>query len=388
MGTVFLRFGFVSLGLLVCVACSDASTPDDNNSGPPPFMGDTSALPGPATTPAPSTNPDPVLDAVTPPVASNETPSTNLPVVPVTPATDGNAPAAQNPADTPPDQTPPDMATPPDQTPPDQTPPDQATPPDQTPPDQAPPDQTPPAGPQTRVFLLFGQSNMWGVPLPQQQDLAINPRVEVLTTQACNRHGNNQWVPAQPPLHGCVGAPGTNGQGPGVGPGDYFGKAIADAFPQDTILLVPAAVPGVSINTFQPGQQNYTNLLNRARMAQQRGPIAGMIFHQGESDSGQQDWPTRVKNTVDRLRADLGIGEVPFVAGELLYSPAGCCGNGHNPLINQLPNIISNAAVARADGFTPVPASVDTFGNLHFDLASQREFGRRYAQAMLQLLGN
>jgi hypothetical protein len=370
MGIVFRAFGLVSVGLLVCAACGDASPDDDTNSGPPPFAGDTSVLPAqPAMTPLPSGDPEPgnAGDPVTTPPANNEAPPTNVPVVPSTPETDGTTPAAQNP-------------------------PTEPTPTEPTPTEPTPTEPTPtepaPATPQTRVFLLFGQSNMWGVPLPQQQDLAMNPRVEVLTTQACNRHGNSQWVPAQPPLHGCVGAPGTNGQGPGVGPGDYFAKAIADAFPQDTILLVPAAVPGVSINTFQPGQQNYTNLLNRARVAQQRGEIAGMIFHQGESDSGQGDWPTRVKNTVDRLRADLGIGEVPFVAGELLYNPAGCCGNGHNPLVNQLPTLINNAAVARAEGFTPLPASVDTFGNLHFDLASQREFGRRYAQAMLELLGD
>ena len=40
-------------------------------------------------------------------------------------------------------------------------------------------------------------------------------------------------------------------------------------------------------------------------------------------------------------------------------------------------------AVAKADGFTAVPQSQDTFGNLHFDLPSQREFGRRFGQAML-----
>jgi hypothetical protein len=372
MGIVFRSLGWVGLGLLVCAACGDAAT-DDTNSGPPPFSGDTSVLPAqPA--PTPSVNPEPgnPTDPVTTPPTNNEAPPTDLPVAPSTPETDGTTPAAQNPS--------------PEPTPTEPTP-TEPTPTEPTPTEPTP-TEPPPAGPQTRVFLLFGQSNMWGVPLPQQQDLAINPRVEVLTTQACNSHGNNQWVPAQPPLHGCVGAPGTNGQGPGVGPGDYFAKTIADAFPEDTILLVPAAVPGVSINTFQPGQQNYTNLLNRARMAQQRGAIAGMIFHQGESDSGQGDWPSRVKNTVDRLRADLGIGAVPFVAGELLYNPAGCCGNGHNPLVNQLPSMITNAAVALAAGFAPLPASVDTFGNLHFDLASQREFGRRYGQAMLELLGD
>jgi hypothetical protein len=205
--------------------------------------------------------------------------------------------------------------------------------------------------------------------------------VEVLTLTSCGRHGTNQWVVAQPPLHGCVGQIGTGTQGPGLGPGDYFGKALADAFPQDTILLVPAAVPGVSINTFQPGQQNYNTLLSRARMAQQRGQIRGMIFHQGETDSGQDTWPNRVKTVVDRLRSDLGTGAVPFIAGELLIG--GCC-TGHNQFVNMLPNVITNAFVARANGFTPLPN--DGFGNLHFDLNSQREFGRRYGQLMIDAL--
>jgi carbohydrate esterase-like sialic acid-specific acetylesterase len=239
----------------------------------------------------------------------------------------------------------------------------------------------PPGTPRTQVFLLFGQSNMWGVPNPQQQDLEINPRVEVLTMTSCQRHGVNQWVPAQPPLHGCVGQIGTGTQGPGLGPGDYFAKTVADAFPEDTILLVPAAVPGVSIDTFQPGQQNYNNLLTRARMAQQRGEIRGMIFHQGETDNNQGTWPARVKTVVDRLRSDLGTGEVPFVAGELLIG--GCC-TAHNTLINQLPSVITNTSVARANGFTPLPN--DGFGNLHFDLTSQREFGRRYGQLMVDAL--
>jgi hypothetical protein len=203
----------------------------------------------------------------------------------------------------------------------------------------------------------------------------------VLTLTSCGRHGTNQWVPAQPPLHGCVGQAGTGAQGPGVGPGDYFAKALADAFPQDTILLVPNAIPGVSIDVFQPGQTAYNSIVSRARMAQQRGQIRGMIFHQGETDSGQSNWPTRVKTVVDRLRSDLGIGQVPFVAGELLIG--GCC-TGHNTYVNQLPTVISNAFVARANGFTAVPN--DGFGNLHFDLPSQREFGRRYGQLMIDAL--
>jgi hypothetical protein len=238
----------------------------------------------------------------------------------------------------------------------------------------------------TQVFLLFGQSNMWGVPAPQTEDMAINPRVEVLSINGCAAHGANQWVPAQPPLHGCVGQPSGGGQGPGVGPGDYFGKTLAEAFPEDTILLVPNAIPGVSIDVFQPGQAAYNSTLARARLAQERGEIRGMIFHQGESDSGQGSatWPGRVKTVVERLRSDLGIGEVPFVAGELFY---GCGCQTHNPFINQLPAMISNTFVARADGFTAVPREQDTFGNLHFDRNSQVEFGRRYGALMITALG-
>jgi hypothetical protein len=241
-----------------------------------------------------------------------------------------------------------------------------------------PPDEVEPPPPSTQVFLLFGQSNMWGVPNPQAQDLVINPRVEVLTMTSCGRHGTNQWVPAQPPLHGCVGQAGTGTMGPGVGPGDYFGKALAEAFPQDTILLVPNAIPGVSIDVFQPGQAAYNSTLARARMAQQRGEIRGIIFHQGETDSGQDTWPVRVRTVVDRLRADLGIDNVPFVAGEL--PETGCCG-GHNTFVAQLPSVIDNAHVVPSDGLGILP------DNLHFHVEAQRTFGRRYGEVMLDALG-
>ena len=69
-----------------------------------------------------------------------------------------------------------------------------------------------------------------------------------------------------------------------------------------------------------------------------------MIFHQGESDNNQGDWPMRVKTVVDRLRSDLNVPNAPFVAGELWYQ--GCCA-AHNTLVNQLPSVITKAAVPR-----------------------------------------
>lgn len=248
--------------------------------------------------------------------------------------------------------------------------------------------QPQPPTPQTQVFVLFGQSNMYGVPAPEAVDLPATARAEVLSLQACGRHAVNQWVPAQPPLHGCVGQPSNNPFGPGLGPGDYFARVVTEAFPEDTILLVPNAIPGVSIDVFLPGQQSYNSMVSRARMAQERGEIRGILFHQGEANTNAPDWVGKVAQVVASLRSDLGIGEsVPFIAGELPFD--GCC-SSHNPRVNQLPNSIPNTRIVSAQGLAtyPEPSGELVGQRLHFDVGAQRELGRRYAAAFLQAVGD
>ena len=86
------------------------------------------------------------------------------------------------------------------------------------------------------------------------------------------------------------------------------------------------------------------------------------------------------------LRTDLGLdsAQVPFLAGELLANGApqnGCCGNAMNPRIQSLPGLIPNAFVVSGAGL-----GVRTDG-LHYDVVGQREFGRRYAQVLLEATG-
>lgn len=237
------------------------------------------------------------------------------------------------------------------------------------------------------VFLLIGQSNMVGAPKPEPQDEIEEPRVVTLAYADCENLGRayNHWYTAKAPLHGCYA---------GVGPGDYFGKTLATAYPKSTIGLVPLGINGVDIDFFLKGvvsarrrefripPDNHWNgaydwVIERAQLAQQVGKIRGIIFHQGESDTGNAQWVTKVKQLVTDLRQDLALGEVPFVAGELLRS--GCCGSGHNPLMTLLPGEISNTKVVSAEGLTGLDAA-------HFDLKSQRELGARYGAAMLELL--
>jgi hypothetical protein len=244
-----------------------------------------------------------------------------------------------------------------------------------------------------RVYLLIGQSNMAGGAETEPADLEEDERIKVLGYDDCAATGRvyNEWDVASPPLHACWSE--------GIGPGDYFAKTLIDALPAgDTIGLVPCAIPGVDIDFFVKGvvsarrgeftippdnhwDSAYDWVVERAKLAQASGGVIdGIIFHQGESDSGDPNrslWADKVKGIVEDLRTELGGGEFPFVAGELLYS--GCCAS-MNTIVNQLAGTIPNTYVASADGL----AGVDQF---HFDAPGVRTLGRRYGEAMIEALG-
>lgn len=90
----------------------------------------------------------------------------------------------------------------------------------------------------------------------------------------------------------------------------------------------------------------------------------------------EPEWVDEVSQLVLDLRTDLGIGEVPFLAGELYYD--GCC-PGHNALVAELTASVENGFLISAQGL----GGVDTY---HFDLPGQRELGRRYGMAMQRAL--
>lgn len=225
---------------------------------------------------------------------------------------------------------------------------------------------------------------MEGAPQPQTQDREENPRIKVLAYDNCPSLSReyNQWYTAAPPLHSCGG---------GVGPGDYFAKTLLESLPDDyTIGLVPCGVNGAPIDLFLKDvprnshylppddhwETGYEWIVTRAQEAQKVGTIAGILFHQGESNNGQPDWVGKVQGFVSDLRTDLSLGEVPFLAGEMYYQGAGA---GHNEFVAELSGAIPNAHVISANGLT----GTDQW---HFDLVSQRELGTRYGEKMQELL--
>jgi hypothetical protein len=123
-------------------------------------------------------------------------------------------------------------------------------------------------------------------------------------------------------------------------------------------------------------------MVNRLKNAQQMGGvIEGLLFHQGESNCGNSMWPNKVKQLVTDLRTDLNLGNVPFFAGELPHESA--CGN-HNPLVNQLPGLITGGYVISAKDLKLDPA--DTQWRMHFGHDDTVELGKRYAAKVIEVL--
>lgn len=243
------------------------------------------------------------------------------------------------------------------------------------------------------VFLLFGQSNMAGMAAtPSAEDKVTNDKVKVLAYTNCSGLSRtaDQWYTASPPLHNCS---------EGVGPGDYFARTLLDSGYTDTIALVPVAVSGASIDLFRknfsfsssfltpPFQNNkagagYDWVKGRLTKALQKGKLKGILYHQGESDcSGwggtPSTWLTRVQEVVRDLKTDLSLGDVPFVIGELSQDENSF--KTMNPLIAQIPGLITNSTVVSSQGLARGS------DNVHFTTAAQREFGKRYAKAFLTL---
>ncbi len=228
------------------------------------------------------------------------------------------------------------------------------------------------------VFLLMGQSNMAGYDQAIEADKVENPRITVLGFDDCAATGRieGEWDVAVPPLHECW-----NGA---LGPGDYFAKTIIDSYPsQDTIGLVPLAVSGSKVEPFlKASNDKYDWIIDRAQTAiDAGGVIEGILFHQGESNTNDAAWPGKVATLIADIRADLGLGNMPFLPGELLYSGGSA---SHNARVAELPNLIENTHIVSAEGL--MMAAGDEW-NVHFSRESTVTFGERYASTMISALG-
>ena len=252
--------------------------------------------------------------------------------------------------------------------------------------------------PNFHIYLAFGQSNMEGQGNIESQDKTVDSRFQVLWTTNETSCGKSlgKWYDAVPPLASCSGK---------LGPADYFGRTMVEKTdPKIRVGIVDVAVAGCSIQLFDsPISQSYMNqqagwfkqkveayggkpyerLIEMAKKAQEDGVIKGIIFHQGETDAGDGQWPSKVKAVYDRILKDLGLGDdIPFLAGEVLR---GGMSQGANNNIAKLPQQSKNFYVISSEGLTQ---PLGDGQNVHFTSQEYRDFGKRYAEKMIEVLGS
>ena len=257
--------------------------------------------------------------------------------------------------------------------------------------------------PNFHIYLAFGQSNMEGQGDIGDQDRSVDERFQLLWSAdggSCNQGASKgKWIKATPPLAHCQGAK--------LGPADYFGRTMVEkADSQIKVGIISVAVAGCSIKLFdkdnyksyvssQQGQSwmiqrinayggnPYGRLIEMAKKAQEDGVIKGIIFHQGETDAGDGNWPSAVKKVYDNIIKDLGLdNDIPFLAGEVLRTGVS---KGANNNIAKLPQQSKNFYVVSSEGFNQ---ALGDGQNVHFTSQEYRDFGKRYAEKMIEVLGD
>ncbi len=217
----------------------------------------------------------------------------------------------------------------------------------------------------------MGQSNMAGRgEVTGKYKDESHPRVFVLNK-------NNDWVPAHHPLH-------FDKPVAAVGPGLSFAVKMANQNPGIKVGLIPCAVGGTSINSWQPGGYDsatkthpYDDALLRIKLAMKSGVIKGMLWHQGESDSQPEaanEYISKLQTLIQRVRSISNNAQLPVVVGELGRYKLQY--QNINTLLNQLPSMVTFTAVASSEGLT------DKGDSTHFDSASAEKLGERYAEKM------
>lgn len=173
-----------------------------------------------------------------------------------------------------------------------------------------------------------------------------------------------------------------------------FLEKMVEQFPNQKFDVLNCSIPGSSIqsyekgkavdmnfygNDFQTGDRNiYEHCVRRTQevLEQGGGTLAGVLFHQGETDNAAPYWKPTVENVVLNFRQDLN-SNVPFIFGHLAPVPQY---ENHNQIIDSLENTSNLIGVVSSQGLSYQS------DNIHFDQQGSLGLGYRYAEEMLKFL--
>lgn len=214
-------------------------------------------------------------------------------------------------------------------------------------------------------FLLIGQSNMAGRGLIAEATPVDNTHIKVLR--------NGRWQKMFRPVN-------PDRRTSGVNLAESFAEAYAKKYGVE-VGLIPCADGGTRIAQWAPGSLLFDNAVYQTRLAMRTSNIAGILWHQGESDSFDDRYLVygeKLKNMLESLRRDLGIQDVPVLLGGLGPYLVNYTKGDHTQFVKINEALQNLAAAEPCYGFVTAEGLQPNPDNLHFSAAALHEFGLRY----------
>jgi hypothetical protein len=213
-------------------------------------------------------------------------------------------------------------------------------------------------------FLLIGQSNMAGRGIPSEVEPIQNKDILMLR--------NGRWWPMYVPVNPDRVTAGIN-----------LAESFADQYARDhgvQVGLIPCADGGTHISQWRCGGALFDHACMMAKLADRSATIAGILWHQGESDCTAERYPLyeeKLTDIVNGFRKVPYLANVPFLVGGLgdflpKYAPNLANYVHINDALKSVAAKLDNMGYVNAEGLTANP------DNLHFSARALREFGLRY----------
>ena len=219
-------------------------------------------------------------------------------------------------------------------------------------------------------FLLVGQSNMAGRGFPSEVEKLPNKDIYVLR--------NGRWWPMYVPVN-------PDRVTAGINLSESFVYEFLKEQPGDTVGIIPCADGGTSLDQWMPGKVLFDHAVMMTSLALRSSTLAGILWHQGESDCGDDRHPLyreKCTHILEQLRREVGCPDVPLLLGglgdflPLCEKSTKFINYVHvNAHLQAMARSMKNCAFVSAEGLGANP------DNLHFSAAALREFGLRYYEA-------
>ncbi|WP_313467749.1 sialate O-acetylesterase [Carnobacterium sp.] len=221
-----------------------------------------------------------------------------------------------------------------------------------------------------KSFLMVGQSNMAGRGFIQDVVPIYNERIKMLR--------NGRWQMMTEPIN--YDRPVS-----GISLAGSFAAAWCHKYKEDEIGLIPCAEGGSTLDEWAVDGILFRHAINEAKFAMENSELAGILWHQGESDSfggKYKDYYKKFLLIINNLRKELNLPNIPIIIGELGdYLGREGFGKGsieYNLVNRELKNFAleqENCYFVTASNLTANPDGI------HINAVSQRKFGLRYFEA-------